>query len=206
MVPLAHEPGPRRGDHELQRPDQLRPRRRLRRDVRPRRAGATTSEESLAELAEAAGVRRARAPRAHRTAERDLGVREKVDAARELGLDLTVTSLERPRDRQGRRCRGRLRRARDRQVDRVRLPTAIPVVCVTSGAHRVDVERVALLAWRSARSHADEVRAATGYSVGGVPPFGHACRFCSTRRCSARSASGPPAATPTACSRWTRAS
>ena len=50
-----------------------------------------------------------------------------------------------------------------------------PVVCVTSGAHRVDVERVAdALDCAEARIAApDEVRAATGYPVGGVPPIGH---------------------------------
>jgi prolyl-tRNA editing enzyme YbaK/EbsC (Cys-tRNA(Pro) deacylase) len=50
-----------------------------------------------------------------------------------------------------------------------------PVVCVTSGAHRVDVERVALaLDCAEVRvATPDEVRAATGFSVGGVPPFGH---------------------------------
>jgi prolyl-tRNA editing enzyme YbaK/EbsC (Cys-tRNA(Pro) deacylase) len=50
-----------------------------------------------------------------------------------------------------------------------------PIVCVTSGAHRVDEERVAIaLDCAEARpATPDEVRAATGYPVGGVPPFGH---------------------------------
>src|SRR5688500_13916845 len=50
-----------------------------------------------------------------------------------------------------------------------------PVVCVTSGAHRVDIDRVAIaLDCAEARiATPDEVRAATGYPVGGVPPFGH---------------------------------
>jgi prolyl-tRNA editing enzyme YbaK/EbsC (Cys-tRNA(Pro) deacylase) len=50
-----------------------------------------------------------------------------------------------------------------------------PVVCVTSGQHRVDVEKVAeaLDVAEVRQAQADEVRAATGYAIGGVPPFGH---------------------------------
>jgi prolyl-tRNA editing enzyme YbaK/EbsC (Cys-tRNA(Pro) deacylase) len=50
-----------------------------------------------------------------------------------------------------------------------------PVLCIASGAHRVDLERLAevfdVAEVRTATP--DEVRAATGFSVGGVPPFGH---------------------------------
>jgi len=50
-----------------------------------------------------------------------------------------------------------------------------PVVCVASGAHRVDVDLLAdaLDVAEIRQASADEVRAATGYCVGGVPPFGH---------------------------------
>lgn len=50
-----------------------------------------------------------------------------------------------------------------------------PVVCIVSGAHRVDTERLAdVLDVAEVRpASPDEVRAATGFSVGGVPPFGH---------------------------------
>jgi Cys-tRNA(Pro) deacylase len=50
-----------------------------------------------------------------------------------------------------------------------------PVVCVTSGAHRVDFEQVALVrdCAEVRTATPDEVRAATGYAVGGVPPIGH---------------------------------
>ncbi|HYH59370.1 MAG TPA: YbaK/EbsC family protein [Thermoleophilaceae bacterium] len=103
-------------------------------------------------------------------------MREKVrDAARELGLDIVVTTLGQS-----------TKTVRDAAVavgcDEAMIAKSIvvvcdgePVVCVTSGAHRVDIERVA-----DARDCAearmagpDEVRAATGYPVGGVPPFGH---------------------------------
>ena len=50
-----------------------------------------------------------------------------------------------------------------------------PVVCIASGAHRVDPNRLAdaLDAAEVRQASPDEVRAATGFSVGGVPPFGH---------------------------------
>lgn len=50
-----------------------------------------------------------------------------------------------------------------------------PVVCVCSGAHRVDVDLLAdtLDVAEIRQASPDEVRAATGYCVGGVPPFGH---------------------------------
>jgi len=51
-----------------------------------------------------------------------------------------------------------------------------PVVVVTSGANRVDLEKVAVYVDGSdARmAEADEVKEATGWSIGGVPPFCHA--------------------------------
>ena len=50
-----------------------------------------------------------------------------------------------------------------------------PVVCVASGQHRMDVEKVAdaLDVAEVRQAQADEVRAATGFAIGGVPPFGH---------------------------------
>jgi prolyl-tRNA editing enzyme YbaK/EbsC (Cys-tRNA(Pro) deacylase) len=50
-----------------------------------------------------------------------------------------------------------------------------PVVCVTSGRHRVDTGKVAeaLDVAEVRQAQADEVRAATGFAIGGVPPFGH---------------------------------
>jgi len=103
-------------------------------------------------------------------------VREKVrDAARELGLDVTVRSLERS-----------TKTVRDAAAavgcDEAMIAKSIvfvcdgePVVCVSSGSHRVDEERVAVaLDCAEVRSATpEEVRAATGYPVGGVPPIGH---------------------------------
>ena len=50
-----------------------------------------------------------------------------------------------------------------------------PVLCIVSGGHRVDTDRLAdVLDVAEVRpATPDEVRAATGFSVGGVPPFGH---------------------------------
>jgi prolyl-tRNA editing enzyme YbaK/EbsC (Cys-tRNA(Pro) deacylase) len=50
-----------------------------------------------------------------------------------------------------------------------------PVLCIASGEHRVDPEKLALVFDCAVVSQAspDEVRAATGFPVGGVPPFGH---------------------------------
>jgi prolyl-tRNA editing enzyme YbaK/EbsC (Cys-tRNA(Pro) deacylase) len=51
-----------------------------------------------------------------------------------------------------------------------------PVVVITSGANRVDLDKVAV--YRDASSarmaEADEVKESTGWSIGGVPPFCHA--------------------------------
>ena len=103
-------------------------------------------------------------------------MREKVrDAARELGLDVAVKSLEQS-----------TKTVRDAAAavgcDEAMIAKSIvfvcdgePVVCVSSGAHRVDANRVAVaLDCAEARVAApEEVRAATGYPVGGVPPIGH---------------------------------
>jgi len=51
-----------------------------------------------------------------------------------------------------------------------------PVVVVTSGANRVDLDKVAVYrdGVDARMAEADEVKEATGWSIGGVPPFCHA--------------------------------
>lgn len=51
-----------------------------------------------------------------------------------------------------------------------------PVVALVSGADRLDPVKLAsvLGATHVRRADGDEVRAATGYAIGGVPPLGHA--------------------------------
>ena len=50
-----------------------------------------------------------------------------------------------------------------------------PVLCVASGRHRIDTGKLAdaLDAAVVRQAAAEEVRAATGFAIGGVPPFGH---------------------------------
>ncbi len=50
-----------------------------------------------------------------------------------------------------------------------------PVLALTSGANRVDEGRLAaaLGAQQVRKADAQEVRDATGYAIGGTPPFGH---------------------------------
>jgi prolyl-tRNA editing enzyme YbaK/EbsC (Cys-tRNA(Pro) deacylase) len=50
-----------------------------------------------------------------------------------------------------------------------------PVVALVSGANRLDEKRLAALAGEPVlKADAETARTATGYSIGGVPPFGHA--------------------------------
>jgi len=51
-----------------------------------------------------------------------------------------------------------------------------PVIALISGADRLDPKRLASAvgAQRVDRADGDTVRAATGFAIGGVPPFGHA--------------------------------
>ena len=51
-----------------------------------------------------------------------------------------------------------------------------PVIALVSGANRVDLDKLATTAGAHSarRADGDEARAATGFAIGGVPPFGHA--------------------------------
>jgi prolyl-tRNA editing enzyme YbaK/EbsC (Cys-tRNA(Pro) deacylase) len=49
------------------------------------------------------------------------------------------------------------------------------VIALVSGANRLDPARLAAMAGgRAGKADAEQVRSATGYAIGGVPPFGHA--------------------------------
>lgn len=50
-----------------------------------------------------------------------------------------------------------------------------PILALVSGANRVDLSRLARVIGATAarRADGDEARAATGFAIGGVPPFGH---------------------------------
>jgi prolyl-tRNA editing enzyme YbaK/EbsC (Cys-tRNA(Pro) deacylase) len=55
----------------------------------------------------------------------------------------------------------------------------LPVIAFTSGANRVDPSKLAQVAGASEtrRATPEEARAATGFAVGGMPPFGHPARL-----------------------------
>ena len=103
-------------------------------------------------------------------------MRERViDTAKRLGLRVEVRRLDSPTA------------TAQQAADAVGCPAAQiakslvfvadgdPVLCIVSGAHRVDAGRLAdVLDVAGVRQATpDEVRAATGFAVGGVPPFGH---------------------------------
>jgi prolyl-tRNA editing enzyme YbaK/EbsC (Cys-tRNA(Pro) deacylase) len=53
-----------------------------------------------------------------------------------------------------------------------------PIVCLVSGADRVDLERLAAVVGRRdvRRATAREADELTGFTIGGIPPFGHSQR------------------------------
>src|ERR687893_2309656 len=103
-------------------------------------------------------------------------MREKVNAkARELGLDVDVKTLERP-TRTVQEAASAVG-CKDAEIAKslVFVCDGDPVLVIASGAHRVDIDKVAeILDCAEVRQATpDEVRVATGFSVGGVAPFGH---------------------------------
>ncbi|HEY1360453.1 MAG TPA: YbaK/EbsC family protein [Thermoleophilaceae bacterium] len=103
-------------------------------------------------------------------------MREKVaDTARTLGLEVNVRRLE-----------DSTRTVKDAATavgcGEAEIAKSIvfvcdgePVVCVASGEHRIDLDKIAdaLDCAEVRQAGPDEVRAATGFAIGGVPPFGH---------------------------------
>jgi prolyl-tRNA editing enzyme YbaK/EbsC (Cys-tRNA(Pro) deacylase) len=103
-------------------------------------------------------------------------VRDKViDSARRLGLDVDVRTLDRSTATVQDAADAVGCAAGEIAKSLVFVADGDPVLCIASGAHRVDLDRLAgvldVAAVRQATP--DEVRAATGFAVGGVPPFGH---------------------------------
>jgi prolyl-tRNA editing enzyme YbaK/EbsC (Cys-tRNA(Pro) deacylase) len=103
-------------------------------------------------------------------------VRDRLaDCARDLGIELKVRCLE-----------ATTRTVKDAAVavgcEEAEIAKSIvfvadgdPVVCVASGQHRIDTDKLAeaLDVAEVRQAAAQEVRAATGFAIGGVPPFGH---------------------------------
>ena len=102
-----------------------------------------------------------------------------AEAARELGLEVEVREFP-----QGTRTAEDAAAAIGCDVAQivkslVFVVDDVPVVALVGGADRLDERKLAEVAGGThvRRANADEVRAATGYAVGGVPPFGHATRL-----------------------------
>jgi prolyl-tRNA editing enzyme YbaK/EbsC (Cys-tRNA(Pro) deacylase) len=103
-------------------------------------------------------------------------MRDKViEAARELGLDIEVRTLDAP-------TRTADEAAAAVGVDKSQIAKSLvfladgdPILAVVSGAQRVDPDALALNCDCAIieKASPDDVRAATGFAVGGVPPFGH---------------------------------
>ena len=103
-------------------------------------------------------------------------MREKViSTARELGLDVEVRTLDQPTRTVAEAATALGVEPGQIAKSLVFLADGEPMVIVASGAHRVDVDQLALACDCAVIDKAtpDDVRAATGFSVGGVPPFGH---------------------------------
>ncbi|HEX7068013.1 MAG TPA: YbaK/EbsC family protein [Candidatus Limnocylindria bacterium] len=99
-----------------------------------------------------------------------------TDAARAAGVDIRVERFP-----EGTRTAADAARAVGCEVGQivkslVFVADARPVVALVSGANRVDLGRLATAigATEARRADGDEARAATGFAIGGVPPFGHA--------------------------------
>lgn len=99
-----------------------------------------------------------------------------VDAARDAGLDLSVERFP-----EGTRTAADAARAVGCEVAQivkslVFMVDGDAVLALVSGANRVDLDKLAaaLGGAEARRADGDEARAATGFAIGGVPPFGHA--------------------------------
>ena len=99
-----------------------------------------------------------------------------TDAARAAGVDISVERFP-----EGTRTAADAARAVGCEVGQivkslVFMADGHPVVALVSGANRVDLARLAAAigATEARRADGDEAREATGFAIGGVPPFGHA--------------------------------
>jgi prolyl-tRNA editing enzyme YbaK/EbsC (Cys-tRNA(Pro) deacylase) len=99
-----------------------------------------------------------------------------ADAALRAGLEINVERFP-----EGTRTASDAARAIGCAVDQivkslVFMADERPVIALLSGANRLDPDRLAAATGASATRRADgkEARAATGFAIGGVPPFGHA--------------------------------
>ena len=103
-------------------------------------------------------------------------MRDKViDSARRLGLEVDVRTLDHSTATVQDAADAVGCAAGEIAKSLVFVADGDPVMCIASGSHRVDLDRLAgvLDVAEIRQASPDEVRAATGFAVGGVPPFGH---------------------------------
>ena len=95
--------------------------------------------------------------------------------ARALGLDVEVQRLESSTRTVGDAARAVGCEEGEIAKSIVFVADGDPIVCIASGGHRIDTVKLAdaLDVAEVRQASAEEVRAATGYAIGGVPPFGH---------------------------------
>jgi len=104
-------------------------------------------------------------------------MREKViDTAKRLGLEVEVKRLEASTATVSQAAEAVGCPAAQIAKSLVFVADGDPVLCIASGAHCVETDRLAdvLDVAEVRQANPAEVRAATGFAVGGVPPFGHA--------------------------------
>jgi prolyl-tRNA editing enzyme YbaK/EbsC (Cys-tRNA(Pro) deacylase) len=101
-----------------------------------------------------------------------------ADAARQAGLEIEVERFP-----EGTRTAADAARAVGCDVAQIVKSLVFmaddqPVLALVSGANRVHLGRLAAVVGATAarRAEGDEARAATGFAIGGVPPFGHSER------------------------------
>lgn len=96
-------------------------------------------------------------------------------AAREAGLEISVTRF--PEETRTAEDAARAIGCSVAQIVKslVFVAGGEPILALVSGANRVDMERLAssIGASEARRATGNEARAAGGYAIGGVPPFGH---------------------------------
>jgi prolyl-tRNA editing enzyme YbaK/EbsC (Cys-tRNA(Pro) deacylase) len=103
-------------------------------------------------------------------------MREKVVAsARQLGLEVDVQQLESSTRTVSEAAEAIGCKEAEIAKSIVFVADGEPVLCIASGEHRIDTDRLAeaLDVAEVRQAGPDEVRAATGFPIGGVPPFGH---------------------------------
>jgi Cys-tRNA(Pro)/Cys-tRNA(Cys) deacylase len=98
-----------------------------------------------------------------------------IDSARDLGLDVNVLRMPAPRASVADAAAAAGCLAARIASCAVYVADGDPVVCVASADHVVDADLLAdALDVAEVRPASDgEIRAATGFSASGVPPFGH---------------------------------